>query len=133
MQETVYLSSESAKRLSTVYPDLAKVIMEATKLFPLMVVCGYRDENAQNEAFASGASKQRWPNSKHNTKPSLAVDISPIPYETTNVKKLTYIAGHIMAIAHQMGIKLRWGGDFNMNLNPADDNFQDLYHFEILL
>ncbi len=126
------LSQASKDKLSTVHQDLGKVILEVSKSIPLMVVCGHRDELAQNEAYSSGASKLPWPNSKHNSKPSLAIDISPIPYEIKNVKKLIYVAGFVMGTADRMGVTLRWGGDFNQNLNPSDDTFQDLYHFELV-
>jgi hypothetical protein len=30
-----------------------------------------------------------------------------------------------------MGIKIRWGGDWDMDTETKDNNFDDLVHFEI--
>jgi hypothetical protein len=43
------------------------------------ILCGHREEKEQNEAFNKGNSKLKWPQSKHNSLPSLAVDIAPFP------------------------------------------------------
>jgi peptidoglycan L-alanyl-D-glutamate endopeptidase CwlK len=95
------------------------------------VLEAYRDEQSQNMAYASGRSKLQYPASKHNRIPSEAIDISPYPYDPTNTSKFYYFAGYVMALAKNMGIKVRWGGDFNQNLDPKDDKFKDLFHFEL--
>lgn len=39
------------------------------------VSCSFRNEKDQNDAFARGASKAKWPHSKHNFLPSRAIDL----------------------------------------------------------
>ncbi|MHC4700772.1 MAG: M15 family metallopeptidase domain-containing protein, partial [Planctomycetota bacterium] len=43
----------------------------------ISLVSGYRDFMEQNALFEAGASTVRWPDSKHNKRPSLAVDLQP--------------------------------------------------------
>jgi peptidoglycan L-alanyl-D-glutamate endopeptidase CwlK len=47
----------------------------------ISVGCGYRNEADQNAAFDRGASKLRWPKSKHNKTPSQAVDLWLCPLD----------------------------------------------------
>jgi hypothetical protein len=37
-----------------------------------------------------------------------------------------------MAIAAQMDVKLRWGGDWDQDTQVKDNNFDDLWHFELV-
>lgn len=40
-------------------------------------------------------------------------------------------AGILMTAASSIGVKLRWGGDWNSNGNLVDQSFNDLPHFEL--
>ena len=44
----------------------------------------------------------------------------------------TLFAGFVLGVAHEMGIPIRWGGDWNGNWDTADNNFDDFWHFEII-
>lgn len=70
-------SKISKERLNTCHPDIIKVCNELIKQFDFSVLEGYRGEKAQNAAYERGNSHVRYPNSAHNKKPSLAVDIAP--------------------------------------------------------
>jgi len=39
----------------------------------------------------------------------------------------------VFGIAHRRGIKLRWGGDWDRDLDFSDQRFYDLYHFELVV
>jgi len=100
----------------------------------------HRGKKEQDEAFARGTSKVKFPNSKHNKLPSLAVDIQPYPMskdKTKNYYQFIFLGGFITALAikmYEQGViknKIRWGGDWNRNFDISDENFLDLYHFEI--
>jgi len=65
--------------------------------------------------------------------PSLAVNAAPYPIDWENRERATLFAGYVLGVADEMGIKLRWGGDWNMNFETADNNFDDLWHFELIL
>lgn len=70
-------SKISEERLLTCHPDIVAVCRELIKQYDFSVLCGYRDQKEQDKAFNEGNSKVIYPNSKHNTKPSLAVDLAP--------------------------------------------------------
>lgn len=107
------------------------------------VTCGVRSKEDQDKAFREKKSKVRYPNSKHNLKPgqewSLAVDIIPYfpnpnkRYDWNDLLAFARLAGVIFAVAHRHGIELRWGGDWDMDFQSLDQDFNDLPHFELVL
>jgi peptidoglycan L-alanyl-D-glutamate endopeptidase CwlK len=99
--------------------------------FDCIVLEGYRNEEAQNRYFEEGKSKLRYPHSKHNKQPSLAVDIAPYPVDWNDRERFYYFAGYVKATAAQMGIPLRWGGDWDSDTFVHDQTFFDLPHFEL--
>lgn len=106
------------------------------------VVWGYRNEAQQNELFAKGLSKVKFPNSAHNK--GLAVDLMPYVCENGKVRglvdvktdldraKFAYFVGLVMGIAKELGIILvsgiDWDGDGEI---LSDQTFQDWMHFEL--
>jgi len=97
---------------------------------------GHRDEVLQNHYFLTKKSKVRWPDSKHNEDPSLAVDFQPYPLPARDVKlwaALAYIAGRAIEYALSQGWTLRWGGDWNRNGDLTDQSFDDLFHLELVI
>lgn len=125
-------SNRSKMALETCHPDLQKVFTEAIKHIDFMVLEGHRGQEAQDKAWRSGYSKVRWPNGKHNKNPSLAVDIAPYPIAWGDTERFVYFAGYIMGIASQLGIKLRWGGDWDQDTQVTDERFRDYGHFELV-
>lgn len=100
----------------------------------LTITYGHRGEREQNQAFASGASSKRWPESEHNANPSRAFDFIPYPFEGKKDWKdslrFARIAGAILYIAQREGITLRWGGDWDQDGKSNDQTFMDLGHIE---
>ena len=126
-------SKKSKKLILECDKRIQDVLNEAIKYIDFSVIKGHRCRIEQNIAYNSGYSNLLYPHSKHNKDPSLAVDIQPYPFPRTNVRnEFTYLAGHIMAIAKSKGINLKWGGDWNRNNLVSDNNFNDLYHFEVV-
>lgn len=128
------LSNSSKQRLDTCDTRLQTIILELLEILDVSVLCGHRTEEEQNEAYNTNKSKLRYPDSKHNSTPSSAIDVAPfinggIPWNEPEY--FYFMAGHIMAIAHKHGVKLRWGGDWNRNNSFKDNSFNDLPHFEI--
>ena len=123
----------SMRRLDTCDPKLQHLFLVVVEKYDCMIVCGHRNKEDQNKAFTEGKSKLKWPKGKHNTLPSKAVDAAPwingaICWDDKEVRKF---AKYVLETAKTLGIKIRWGGDFNMNgLN--DDKFKDLVHFELI-
>jgi len=122
----------STQNLSQAHPDLQKLFNRVIQLFDCSVICGHRNQADQEAAFHSGASTKHWPDSKHNSIPSLAVDVVPSPIEWEDTNRMRYFAGMVMGVAAEMGVKIRWGGDWNGNTDLKDQKLHDLPHFEIM-
>lgn len=142
-------SDSSLRKLNTVDEYLKAVFIEAIKDSPLDfgISCGYRSIEEQQGLYAQGRTtpgkivtkidgiKNK---SKHNYNPSKAVDI--IVYIdgkiTWEEDKYRIVARHILDVAKNLGIKIRWGNDWNMNgIEVKDDpkeSFVDIPHFEIV-
>ena len=121
----------SRANLKTAHDDLQRLFKEVVKYFDCTVICGHRDESSQNKAFHEGFSKVKFPNGRHNAMPSQAVDVCPYPVDWKDLDRFRYFAGFVLGVASQMGIKVRGGGDWDMDTFTKDNKFNDLPHFEI--
>ena len=63
-----YWGRASSERLATCQPALIRVANGVLARRDCAVLCGVRSRAAQEAAFATGASKVHWPDSKHNLK-----------------------------------------------------------------
>ena len=124
-------SERSENALKTAHPDLQRLFREVIKTFDHVIIEGHRNKTDQDKAVESGHSKTRWPNSKHNSTPSNAVDAIPYPVNWKDTKRICYFAGYVKAIAIMMDIPLRWGGDWDNDTDLNDQTFFDLVHFEL--
>ena len=121
----------SRKRLNTCDEDLIALFEEVVKYFDCSVLEGHRGKELQNKYFKEGKSKLKYPDGNHNKKPSFAVDVVPYPIDWGDKERKIYFAGFVKGVAYQMGIPIRWGGDWNNNNDLEDNNFDDLPHFEL--
>ena len=121
----------SKERLATCDKRLQDVFNEVIKHVDCSVLEGQRDEERQNKLFDEGKTKVRFPNGRHNASPSRAVDVTPYPVDWDDRESQTLFAGFVLGIARSMGIKLRWGGDWDMDFEVQDNRFDDFPHFEI--
>ena len=122
----------SKKNLEQCEKQLQDLFNEVIKYFDCSVICGYRNEHDQNEAYHSGRSKIKWPNGMHNSKPSNAVDVLPYPIEWKNIKRMYMFVGFVRGIAASMDISIRCGADWDGDTLIKDQNFHDLPHFELI-
>lgn len=132
----------SLDKLATCHPDLQKVMMEVVRHVDCTVLYGHRDKEDQDKAFADGTSTKMWPFSRHNSYPSEAVDVAPYPIDWGNagtmeqrasaIARFRMFSGFVLGIAAGMGIKLRSGGDWDMDFDLSDQKFIDLPHFELV-
>jgi peptidoglycan L-alanyl-D-glutamate endopeptidase CwlK len=123
--------NKSQKNLNTCDPRLIELFEEVIEHFDCTVLQGHRGEEEQNEAFEKGFSKLKYPQGKHNKYPSLAVDVAPYPVDWKDTQRFIYFAGFVKGIASQMGLNIRWGGDWDSDNELKDNKFNDLPHFEI--
>ena len=88
----------------------------------LAVVCGHRGKDDQDRLYAEGKSKVKWPHSKHNNLPSLAIDVVPWVDGKLSwaISDMQDVAGIVKAEWATMkaegrvypGVELEWGGDW---------------------
>lgn len=116
-------SKSSQAKLATCHPDLQRLFNEVIKHVDCTIICGHRGEKEQNEAFENGFSMLKFPNSKHNGSPSLAVDCLPYPIKWSDSESHHKFAGFVLGVASQMGIKIEWGGNWS--------SFEDRPHFQL--
>jgi hypothetical protein len=110
---------------------LQNIVKAAIERIDFTVLCGHRGEQEQNDAYEQGRSKLRWPQSKHNKVPSLAVDLAPYPIDWHNLDRFKAVAMVMIDEAKKLNVPLRWGGDFNRDGNLHNDRFVDAPHFQI--
>lgn len=123
----------SRARLETCHPDLQRVFNEVIKTWDCSILCGHRSEADQNAAYSKGASKLKFPKSKHNQYPSIAVDVAPYPIDWNDLGRFYMFAGYVHRVAEEMGVSLRYGGDWDGDSRTTDQKFNDLPHFELKL
>lgn len=122
----------SQERLDQCHPDLRLLFIAVVRGFDCSVLCGHRDEKEQNDAFLGNRSKLKFPDSKHNKEPSTAIDVVPWPINWENLNRFYMFGGYALAKAETLGIKIRWGGDWDGDTMTADQKFMDLPHFELI-
>lgn len=116
-------SKPSMDRLLTCHQDLQRLFFEVIKKQDCSILCGFRDEKDQDKAFNTGKSKLQWPHSKHNSNPSMAVDVAPYPIDWVDTERFKEFAQVVLATAQEIGVKVVWGGHW--------EEFPDLPHFEL--
>ncbi len=122
----------SQRHLDEAHPDLQRVFNIVIGHFDCSVIEGHRPQDEQNKAFHAGRSKLKWPESRHNQHPSLAVDAVPYPVDWEDRERFYYFAGFVVAVAATLGITVRWGGDWDRDTQVHDQSFFDLPHFELV-
>jgi peptidoglycan L-alanyl-D-glutamate endopeptidase CwlK len=126
-------SEKSLKALETCDERLQRLFKEVVKYWDCTVTEGKRTEEEQRHNVAVGASKTL--DSKHVYplgKPSLAADVAPYPVKWKDYPRFYAFAGFVIGTAVAMGLKVRWGGDWDSDRDFSDQNFNDLVHFELV-
>ena len=124
----------SQQRLKTCHWNLQLIMSEVIKLYDFSVLEGERTLELQQEYYKDGKSKLDGiiKKSKHQSSPSMAIDIAPYPIDWNDIARFHYLAGLVMAKADELQIKIRWGGDWDMDSDFKDQDFYDLPHFELV-
>jgi hypothetical protein len=120
--------SRSRRRLKGVDAKLVNVLNETIKLMDITVIEGVRSKKRQAELLKKGATKVKY--SKHME--GKAVDVAPYPIQWDDRERFHYMGGIVRGVASQMGIKVRWGGDWDSDGEIKDNNFDDLVHIELV-
>ena len=122
---------KSRDQLATCDNRLQMVFNEVIKSVDCSILEGHREKERQNQLFDEGKTKVLYPNGRHNDYPSNAVDVVPYPVDWEDRERMTLFAGFVLGVANQMGINLRWGGDWDQDFEVQDNKFDDFPHFEL--
>lgn len=139
---TFRLSKQSLQRLERVHPKLQSVVKLAiTKTKQdFLVLEGVRTPERQKELYAQGRTKPgqvvTWTlNSNHFVNKVTgfghAVDLVPYPVDWNDLKKFDEISRAMFEAAKELGVKIRWGADWDMDGKPRERGETDSPHFEI--
>lgn len=118
-------SKRSLDNLNTCDKSLISLMIYAlaTSEIDFTVLCGHRNKEDQEIAFNKGNSQVHYPDSKHNSLPSTAVDIVPYPIPKTEaewkdpefLERFDKLAKHIVKVAEFLKIDIdggfNWGWD----------------------
>jgi hypothetical protein len=114
---------KSLERLNECHYYLQVIANELIKEMDVTILCGHRSEKEQKKAFDDGFSKKQFPHSKHNSLPSMAMDVAPYPVDWNNIEKFEQMCDIIERIAKEKGISVRMGRSFS---------FKDYPHVELV-
>ena len=137
-------SKISNQRKNTCHSDLIVIFNEVIKYMDISILVGERDENGQNLAVKEGRSCKKWPYSKHNSKPSEAIDAAPYPInfnlkDQNNLVKWSYFGGLIKGLTYRLYAEdkishlIRWGRDWDSDNDFSDQKLNDFCHFELMV
>lgn len=133
------IDARSEERLKGVNPSLVAVVRRAAQLssVPFLVIGGLRSKERQAELYAQGRTKPggkvTWTlKSKHID--GLAVDLAP--YENGKIdwntlSKFDAIYRAMMAAGAELGVSLRYGGDWDGDGVLREKGETDSPHFEL--
>lgn len=138
---------DSRAKLNTCHKDLQLICEEVIKNIDFTVTEGAREDAKQMQYFKEGKSKldgvkQRSKHQVTKEEPlSYAVDIAPYPVDYSNKAKslarFYHLAGYMFQASAKLleegkiTHKIRWGGNWDGDFDFADQNFDDLPHFEL--
>ena len=117
----------SKQRLKGVDARLVNVLNELIKIMDVTIIEGVRSKERQEQLLAQGKTKTRF--SKHIE--GKAVDLAPYPINWDDREMFHYMGGMLRGLGKAMGVKIRWGGDWDSDGDIHDNNFDDLVHVEI--
>lgn len=131
---TYKFSNASLSSREKLHPKLKQLVDEMIKHIDFKILDSTRGRAAQTKAFLQGNSKAKFGQSAHNYLPAIAVDLFPAPYEWEGKKAESAFKelGRIgLECAKELGIPVRWGGDWNMDGDKTTSDAWDKPHFEL--
>jgi peptidoglycan L-alanyl-D-glutamate endopeptidase CwlK len=123
----------SQENLGECTADLQDLFIEAIKYRDISITCGHRSNAQQAIEFAEGTTKLGPGKSKHNSKPSRAVDAIPYPTSAEDWKNREYWVewtSWLKGLATGLGIDIISGYDWDNDYDLDDQSFFDGPHFE---
>lgn len=137
--------SKSRKNLATCHKDWHTICLHVIEFFDNSVIEGHRTTERQQFLFNSNPPRTKLDGinkkSKHQSSPSMAIDLYPYPIKMDGSHKskarFYFQAGIVIGTARMLYDRglisnlVRWGGDWDMDNDFEDQSFDDLPHFEL--
>jgi len=115
--------------LETSHPKFIPIAYDVIKVYDHSIIWGHRDEIEQNISFEKGFSSVVWPDSRHNNKPSTAIDVIPWPKQwKASDREFVELIAHYMRAAKKHNTVLEWGGFFILK---DGKHFFDAAHIQL--
>ena len=130
-------SNRSEDRLKECHQDLQTIFNYVIRFWDNTIITGHRGETEQNKKYRLGQSAVKYPNSYHNTEPSMAVDSVPYPSLYGSRDNMIAYGGFVMGVAAMLKSygaiehDLVWGHDWDDDQDLEDTNFEDTGHFQL--
>jgi len=136
-------SDSSRRKLETCHRDLQTLANTVLGFHDCKVITGHRGKEEQERMVREGKSRINWPNGKHNSFPSNAIDLAPYRpnQDPWDFEYSLYFAGLVLGTAEvlydmgRMTHRVRWGGNWSSvrdGRSFKDVSFYDGLHFEIV-
>ena len=140
------LGAQSRAHLVGVHPKMVAVVERAIlkSAIDFSVLEGVRTPERQKELYAQGRSKPgpkvTWTLASNHFKNAKtgyghAVDLVPYPVDwegPVRFPKFDAIAKAMFAAAEELGVKIRWGADWDQDGKPRERGETDSPHFELV-
>ena len=132
------LSVRSEKNLTGVNEDLVKVVRKVAETYPILVIEGLRTQERQDQLYSQGRTRPgpivTWTKTSKHTE-GKAVDIvllkdGKIDWEDEIA--FVIVGKAMLEAAKQLGVKLRWGYDWDGDNNLKEKGENDGHHFELV-
>lgn len=134
-------SRQSLERLWTCVPELIMLFDRVIFTIDCTILCGHRNAVEQNKLFHANPPRTRceWPDSEHNSMPSNAVDVAPyyamrphVRWSKQSLHRWYFFGGIVLQAAKDLGLFVRWGGDWDGDTYVRDQTFNDLPHWQVI-
>lgn len=148
------LSQKSLDKLVGVNPNLVKVVKRAIEITDIdfTVIEGVRSKEQAYINWGKGRTvaqlqakgvptkyaqpnlaKVTWLNNPLGSKhmDGSAVDLVPVPIDWNDLKRFDQMASAMLRAASELGIKIKWGADWNGNGKYREKGETDSPHFEL--
>ena len=134
-------SRRSLERLWTCVPELIMLFDRVILTIDCTILCGHRTEEEQNALFYADppVTRCKWPDSEHNAVVSNAVDVAPyyarkphVRWSKQSLRRWYFFGGIVLQAAIDLGLSVRWGGDWDGDTYVRDQTFNDLPHWQVI-
>jgi peptidoglycan L-alanyl-D-glutamate endopeptidase CwlK len=132
-------SQRSKNNLATASEPLQILFNEVIKKVDVTVIYGHRNKQEQELMVSQGYSKLNFPNSKHNSWPSQAVDVAPYPIDWNDLQRFANTAKIIFETWNELKAEgkvkgfIRWGGNWKTVYDESwkQVKWLDMPHWEL--